>query len=147
MDFCTFWILNHQKRSVHCFIVVFMFQCCIHHFLHVAGESAICSHLYVYLFEIGDLCLVKFDLLSMSEYYYNTKKRQHSFDILKSFFFIRHSSEYENIGLWPKGDYPTFSFLIAFFLSSTLRSLSVAACGIFRWGGKSLKNWVWSKIS
>ena len=24
---------------------------------------------------------------------------------------------------------------------------TVAARGIFRWGGKSLKNWVWSKIA
>ena len=29
--------------------------------------------------------------------YHSTKKRQHNFDILKA-FFVRHSSEYENVG-------------------------------------------------
>ena len=32
--------------------------------------------------------------VSTIELYYNTKKRQHSFDILKA-FFVRHSTEYE----------------------------------------------------
>ena len=31
------------------------------------------------------------------DFYHSTKKRQHNFDILKA-FFVRHSSEYENVG-------------------------------------------------
>ena len=37
------------------------------------------------------------DSVSNKATYDSTKKRQHNFDILKA-FFVRHSSEYENVG-------------------------------------------------
>ena len=49
-----------------------------------------------------------------TELHYSRKKRYHVLTILKSFFFVRHSSEYEtsaiNFGS-PFGRYPTFHTL------------------------------------
>ena len=38
-----------------------------------------------------------YETVGITELYHSTKMRQHSFNILKS-FFVRHSSEYENVG-------------------------------------------------
>ena len=71
--------------------------------MYVYIKIYVCIYVYVYVDIYVCICVYRYiptfifleKSVGTTELHYSTKKRYHVLTILKSFFFVRHSSEYE----------------------------------------------------